>query len=193
MNKNPLRTSFLASLMLAAGSFVPALAQDKSFPDTPLQIAASRPAANIMFILDDSGSMAWDYMPDEMSSSEHYRKNPWINPLAYDSKRTYRTWRSHDGTPMTGGTSYTDVYADNARLRTARNLRNGTEVFFYPKNESLPKGDTSDSNYYRFSISFDRQGRGTVTRCESRNSWNISISWDQNCHGGAASPIWAVA
>lgn len=185
MNKKVIHSSLLAALVVAVGALLPAAqAQGKSFPDTPLQIAASRPAANIMFILDDSGSMAWDYMPDGMNSNELYRKNPWVNPLAYDSTRTYRTWRSHDGTPMTGGTSYASVYSDNARLRTTRNLRNGTEVFFYPKNTSLAKGDTTHSNYYRFSISFDWRGSGTVTRCESRTSW-FSVTWDSNCQTGA--------
>ena len=174
MTKTSLLTSALLGLA-CLGLAQPVAAQ--SFPDTPLQVSASRPAANIMFILDDSGSMAFDYMPDNLSSSEFYRLNPWHNVLAYDSKRTYRTWRSHDGTPMTGGTSYTSVYADDARLRTNRNLRSYTTVFYYPINDSVPRGNTSVSNYYRYTITFDWLGRGSVTRCEARNANN----WNKDC------------
>lgn len=156
------------------------LAHGQSFPDTPLQVSASRPAANIMFILDDSGSMAFDYMPDNLSNHEFYRRNPWHNALAYDSKRTYRPWRSHDGTPMTGGTSLDSVYGDDSRLRSTRDMRNGGMVFYYPVNDSVPRGSTRLSDYYRYTVSFDWWGRGTVIRCQPRNQNN----WNLNCQTG---------
>ena len=36
----------------------------------PLAQAASGVKPNIMFILDDSGSMAWDYLPDYVNDSQ---------------------------------------------------------------------------------------------------------------------------
>lgn len=178
------KTSFSASVLVGLLGMAVALpAASQSFPDTPLQISASRPAANIMFILDDSGSMAWDYMPDGMSSSAFYRRNPWINPLAYDSTRDYRTWRDHEGTPMTGGTNFNAVYSDNARLRGSSNLRSSSQVFFHPINASVPRGSTNVSHYYQYTISHGLWGLGsaTVTRCQGRNI----NSWNQNCQTGA--------
>lgn len=50
---------------------------------------------NVMFVLDDSGSMAWDYMPDNARfgtsaySSVYGRRAAQCNGLAYDPTKTY--------------------------------------------------------------------------------------------------------
>ena len=48
--------AFLATLISLPGAAV-------NVPDVPLQSGAAYPPANIRFILDDSGSMEWDFMP----------------------------------------------------------------------------------------------------------------------------------
>ena len=179
-------TTYTTLLMVLMGSLVSAnaLAQS-SFPDTPLQTSANKPAANIMFILDDSGSMEFDYMPDGMSSSDFYRKNWNINPLAYNPSKTYEPWRNHDGTKMTGGQSYTAAYSDLSRAQTARNLWNDYIIFYSPKTASVARGNTTQSNYYEYAIYVDR-GTQYYTRCEYRNS---SSGWSNNCvSGNAARP-----
>src|SRR3546814_12638711 len=45
----------MATLAVSSGHAV-------EIPDLPLQTGAAYPPANVMFILDDSGSMAWRYM-----------------------------------------------------------------------------------------------------------------------------------
>ena len=170
-------TTILATILL--GSMSHAHAQ-RSFPDTPLQTSANKPAANIMFILDDSGSMEFDYMPDGMSSSDFYRKNWNINPLSYNPNKTYEPWRNHDGTKMTGGTSYTAAYSDLSRAANARNLTNDYIIFYSPKSATLAKGNTTKSNYYEYAIYTDR-GTQYYTRCEYRNS---SSGWTNNCVSG---------
>src|SRR5678816_3213157 len=48
-----------------------------TFPAVPLQSGAAYPPANIMFILDDSGSMQWDFMPGAFGPAEV----PAVSPL----------------------------------------------------------------------------------------------------------------
>ncbi|MEY2690237.1 MAG: hypothetical protein RL375_4437 [Pseudomonadota bacterium] len=57
-----------ALLMLALGLFTarPASADVTDIANVPLGTATITAKPNVMFILDDSGSMGWDFMPDEM-------------------------------------------------------------------------------------------------------------------------------
>jgi len=83
-----------------------------SIPDDPLTTAA-RIAPNILFILDDSGSMAFDYMPDSIPSttSPNVARYAYTrNTLSYNPATTYRPWMLADGSRMTGGTSFNAVY-----------------------------------------------------------------------------------
>ena len=61
--------TFFATLVAAPGYAV-------DIPNVPLQSQAEYPPANVMFILDDSGSMAWDFMPGAKSSSEIPKTSP---------------------------------------------------------------------------------------------------------------------
>src|SRR5688572_9706613 len=71
-----------------------------SFPDYPLQTGGGSLPPNIMFILDDSGSMAWGFMPGAQSSDESALNNQTSpsriglktyvhNRLYYDPATTY--------------------------------------------------------------------------------------------------------
>lgn len=113
-----------------------------TIPDDPLT-TGSRVAPNILFILDDSGSMAWRNMnnrdveeisgpggfsstPDRdgitqgtsrtsetTSDSAMYMQNYATNTLYYNPAITYQTWIDADGNRVTGGTSYTSVYSSD--------------------------------------------------------------------------------
>ena len=146
----------------------------QSFPDVPLQTSTNSPAANIMFILDDSGSMAFDYMPDGLTDEVFYKKNYSLNPLAYNPNKTYTTWKNYDQTNITGGTSYTSAYNDNSRLQTAINLSSNNQVFFGLKSGSL--GNTTKSNYYQYTISY-KSSKYSIERCE----YTSGSTWDKNC------------
>jgi len=55
---------------------------------------------NVMFILDNSGSMASDYMPDDMSDNSKYGfKSTRCNGLAFDPSYAYTPPVYSDGTP----------------------------------------------------------------------------------------------
>ena len=181
-----MNTSFKRSLVTLGllGLLAPVARAQQSFPDVPLQTSANSPAANIMFILDDSGSMEWDYMPDGLNSSEFYRKNYSLNPLAYNPNKTYAPWKNHDQSDMTGGMNYTSVFGDASRLTGNTNLRNSTQVFYKLINENN-FGSTSSSNYYRYTLTYEGSGwwgyNMVITRCEYRNA---DQGFNRNCVTG---------
>jgi type IV pilus assembly protein PilY1 len=95
---------------------------DIAIPDDPLTTAA-RVAPNILFILDDSGSMAFDTMPsaqvgnicrrssNKCISGSDITDDTYVgNTLYYNPAVIYQPWMQADGTRMTGGTSYSAAY-----------------------------------------------------------------------------------
>lgn len=112
------------------------------FPDQPLT-TGNRVAPNILFILDDSGSMAWANInnqdisaitgpggfsstPDangvsngtsvtteSTGNSRMYMQSYATNSLYYNPAITYQPWLMPNGNRMTDGTSYTAVYSDD--------------------------------------------------------------------------------
>lgn len=111
-------------------------------PDDPLTTAA-RVAPNILFILDDSGSMAWRNMnnqdvteitgsggfssrPDAngvstgtsvtsetLDNSRMYMQSYATNTLYYNPAVTYKPWMDADGNRLTGGTDFTAAYSSD--------------------------------------------------------------------------------
>ena len=158
-------------------------------PDDPLTTGA-RVAPNILFILDDSGSMAFDYMPDDAPTG--FRRQSYAsNTLYYDPSKTYEPWMGADGNRLTGGTSFNAVYGSFNRVgggtinlfssSSCRNYNNNTDAtndeyssggtrvcggvdattFYVPKT-AANAGSSSQSDYYRFQIHSD----GAVIRSE---------------------------
>lgn len=86
-------------LALAAAWSVPAAAS--SLADAPLFTGSSTAIKpNLMFILDDSGSMQWDFMPDAADTLNRLkfgRTSAQCNGLAYDPDQTYPAPWTVDG------------------------------------------------------------------------------------------------
>ncbi|MCD9086517.1 PilC/PilY family type IV pilus protein [Stenotrophomonas sp. SY1] len=110
-------------------------------PDDPLTTAA-RVAPNILFILDDSGSMAWrnmnnrdvsaitgassfestpdrdgvtngtSYTSESTENAAMYMQGYATNSLYYNPAVDYLPWMQADGTRVTGGQSFTAAYSD---------------------------------------------------------------------------------
>lgn len=104
-----------------------------SLPDTPIQTNNGVPP-NIMFILDDSGSMDDNFMPDTIANTT---PNPNINRLTYTLNTiyynpgvTYRTWQQADGSYMPTA-PYTAAFNDTALATTPIDLGNATDRDFY--------------------------------------------------------------
>jgi type IV pilus assembly protein PilY1 len=142
-----------AALVAAPGAAV-------TVPDLPLQTGTAYPPANIMFILDDSGSMNFVAMPRDVKDDgdgtnygavqDGLNDNPTDrsylnNSLYYDPRNTYLAWMTDAGSRMTGGRDVTAVFTSWDQATTAsgtRDLRDNPEGFFY-----VPKaGVTSSTN-----------------------------------------------
>src|SRR5690606_8705166 len=88
--------------LLAALVAAPAQAVD--VPDLPLQTGSAYPPANVMFILDDSGSMVFEAMPSDTSSLDDdvEDKSAIHNTIYYDPSVDYLAWMTSSGTRMAG-------------------------------------------------------------------------------------------
>ena len=178
----PVAITFLATLLA-----VPV--QAVTIPNLPLQTGTAYPPANVMFILDDSGSMVFEKMPSDEASSgltDTVSDKSYVNnTIYYNPNTTYLPWMTAAGTRMTGGTSYTSAYADlslasgtinlssSSSCRSVdrngssnRNVCGGTQTFFVPKAGAT--NYTSNSNFYRYQIPSGgtdviRSEYGTVT------------------------------
>lgn len=94
MKRSRLRT--LRKHLVVAGIALPGIAAHAALTDIANSPMASSSASavkpNLMFILDDSGSMAWDYVPDAASnfdSGEYGSRSKHCNGLAYNPAITY--------------------------------------------------------------------------------------------------------
>jgi type IV pilus assembly protein PilY1 len=176
-----------AAFMFAATLLALPVNAGITLPTDPLT-TASRVPPNILFILDDSGSMTNNYMPDNVPdttapnvSDQAYTRNT----VYYNPATTYQPWTLPSGSLMTGGTSYTSVYSDPnyvtysgagplgqgtiATTSGTRDLSATTQTFYVPKDpantSSAYLGD--GRNYYRYQIidgaSVERSEYGTVS------------------------------
>lgn len=166
---SPIAAAFAATLISLPGGAV-------SIPNTPLQSGASFPAPNVMFILDDSGSMSFTYMPDSVPSvspsniaSLAYTRNT----VSYNPSTTYKAWikANTDNTfsRYTGGLAYNAAYASfNLASGSTINLGNsascstqeqngtdksvcgGVQTYYVPKDGATDMAATA--SYYRYQI-----------------------------------------
>lgn len=158
-----------------------------TIPNLPLQTGTAYPPANVMFILDDSGSMVFEKMPDDDSSlGDNVDDKSYVNnTIYYNPNETYLPWMTASGSRLTGGTSYDAAYADlslasggtidlasSSSCRTVdrngsnRTICGGTQTYFVPKTGAT--NYSSDSNFYRYQLrNIPDDGLGTrVVRSE---------------------------
>ena len=160
-------------------------------PTEPLTTSARIPP-NVLYILDDSGSMGNDYMPDVISemrlpvtsgtgtniARQTYIKN-WIY---YNPATTYQPWVDSSGVEMTGGLSYSSVYTNNDLLTGSKDLSDSDQSFYVPKDASrTDDAYLSDAaNYYRYQIRTD----GRVIRSEWVYGGGDEGLRNSGCSGG---------
>lgn len=171
-----------------------------TIPDYPLLSTSKRIPANILMVLDDSGSMAWEYMPDDDPLKQGWDysfslKNYNINPLAYNPGKAYQPWMNWNNTRLTGGQDYFSVYtddtltknADDSRLSSTGSLKSSSwrVLFYVPKNSSLASGDKDPRNYYEYSVKYSGS-TPTFQRCSETSS--SDYSFDNSCTSGVSTP-----
>lgn len=174
--KKSLRSQRLKSKLLAGcGAFFASLlaipvdaAVSTGFPQHPLQVGTNSVAPNIMFILDDSGSMNFVAMPNEVSRAvDNYlgarrglEDNPTDrsyvhNTIYYNPNKTYEPWRtsSMDLDARLGDADITNVTNHPSLLSgtgTMFSLVGHDDGVFYVPNRVDP--GTTASNYTRYRI-----------------------------------------
>ncbi|MGH8052188.1 MAG: PPC domain-containing protein, partial [Arenimonas sp.] len=147
-----------------------------SIPDSPLQSSSTIPP-NIMFILDDSGSMAETFMaaPEATSDTEPTTNAPDIgqltyarNGIYYDPATTYTAWNDYLGTGnYVADVTYAAAYSSPTLATVASgtiNLGSSVRTYYVPKdltNKTLTYLN-APTNYWRYQILTD----GRVVRSE---------------------------
>lgn len=172
------------ALTLAVGS-----AHAIDIPNLPLQTGAAYPPANVMFILDDSGSMVFEAMPDDDSSlGDAIDDKAYVNnTIYYNPAVDYLPWMTADGTRMGGGLSWSAAYADLSlasgvtidlgddascvrvdRNGSGRQVCGGVQTFFVPKPGATDLGD--NASFHRYQIR-DIRGDGSAVPRVVRSEW----------------------
>lgn len=99
----------LSALLLGMGLLPGAQGAVTDLASSPLQTsAATLVKPNIFYVLDNSGSMVWDFMPDWVSSygeSDWLARNPAFNGVYYDPAITYAPPMRYDGSSYNSMTS----------------------------------------------------------------------------------------
>jgi type IV pilus assembly protein PilY1 len=114
-------TAVLCALLCLAGLVPGAAAQTTDISTSPLVTAAPNAVKpNIMFILDDSGSMGRDYMPDDAGFAEgkYGRNAAQCNGLAYNPTIIYDVPVDASGNNLAAGAYVVKVPGDLPNIRT---------------------------------------------------------------------------
>lgn len=148
-----------------------------TLPTDPLTTGARIPP-NVLLILDDSGSMANDYMPDDVPKTSNgpgdiSKQTYTRNSIYYNPATVYRPWVSAAGVERTDGLDYTAVFDDTINSypdTKTKSLAASTQTYYVPK-DLTNKTETylaNGSNYYRYQILSSTSGTyaGQVIRSE---------------------------
>ncbi|MFV0664522.1 pilus assembly protein [Denitromonas sp.] len=97
---------------LALFSAIQANAASLAISQVPLYLGGTV-EPNIMFVLDDSGSMDWSFMPDDIYSYHNTKraKSSYYNKIYYDPTATYLPPLDQDGVSL-GNSSFTAAWKD---------------------------------------------------------------------------------
>lgn len=158
-----------------------------SLPDVPMQTNNGVPP-NLWFILDDSGSMAWDFMPGPFNNTGVPATTPIAiqlqtytrNTIYYNPSVTYRPWQLTDGSYMADA-PYNAAFGDNNFATTPIDLGLAVRTFHVPLATITDFADARQ--YTRYNLRTD----GTAQSCV----WNASTNNFTTCVNNVATFTWA--
>ena len=113
---------------------------------------------NLLYIHDDSGSMYWSFMPDDVSSSRGRRRTRWsgFNTVYYDPAVIYLPPRNHLGNSL-GDASFTSAWFNGYMLdasgmhnSTTVNLSTSFQATWYYVGDLEYEGTVQPAYYYRY-------------------------------------------
>ena len=134
-----------AGIGILMGTALSAQAAITDISSSPLVSSASTSVLpNILFILDDSGSMDWSYMPDwANTSNQTLFRNSDFNGVAYNPAITYTPPTAYN----TDGTIDTTSYPSQTGLSTSTGASSATKPNWQAvKNDGFGVQSTSTSN-----------------------------------------------
>ncbi len=134
-----------------------------TFPNNPLITGGEGIPPNILFILDDSGSMAEQIMPADGGNTlvDNPSERSYVNnTIFYNPAKTYRPWRTAS-TTLTDRKAEADfrnvstdlMSGDSPAANAGRDLRGSTESYFYVPKVANPGTAASDYDKYRIASS----------------------------------------
>ncbi|HEX5311426.1 pilus assembly protein [Aquabacterium sp.] len=126
------RAAWVACAIVATTAALPVGAGVTDLASQPLATTPSVQAKpNLLFILDNSGSMDSDYMPDDMSSTGTYGyRSAQCNGVAYDPNMTYNPPLRADGSSYDNA-SFTAAYSDGYDTTSTKSSLDGKYYFVY--------------------------------------------------------------
>lgn len=140
---------------------------------TPLTVAKPLPP-NIWFILDDSGSMGSNYMPQGLSSNGVTRSAYTRNSIFYNPHVNYQPWHYEDGSLMPNAdkksvsNNLDRVFDEKTnKILDPLNLTDSNQCFHSPISTQI--GDTNNNNsLYRYRLNkINTAGQLTASRCSA--------------------------
>lgn len=146
MRRTQLRFGFVASLLtglLLASNASAAVTSPLDLATIPLSNSPTVSIEpNLLFILDDSGSMGWDYMPDWANSSdETQRRNASYNTIAYNPAIRYQPPVNFTAAGLT-----TSTYPSQTGMTQETGAHNSYSKPNWRRVKSNPFTSTSTSN-----------------------------------------------
>ena len=153
MKNNPIFTEQLFKLLLALSWALPAvaLAANVLLANKPLVNSSTSDALpNLMFVIDNSGSMASDFTPDWAGSSNPIlRKNPAYNTQYYNPNILYTPAVTFDGTsmgnqPANGLAVENEVTETGATKNGTTNLAGSANYYAFVPGEYCKTQDLTD-------------------------------------------------
>lgn len=152
-------------------------------PDQPLT-TGNKVAPNVLFILDDSGSMAFNYMPDTVPNTSTPDVSDLAytrNTLSYNPAVTYESWTKADGNRMPNA-SYDRAYGSfNLVGGTTINLGSAASCkrFNYNNNSTTDEPTSGGTNVcggvQTFHVPKDTEETGASYLADGKNYYRYQI------------------
>ncbi|MES2183633.1 MAG: PilC/PilY family type IV pilus protein [Pseudomonadota bacterium] len=209
-----------ALLLSGVGAALPSAAAVTDIGAEPVITQANVTAKpNLLFLLDNSGSMAWDFMPDDMgdtgsgtgtSTAYGYRASQ-CNGVAYDPTYTYTPPLTSTGSSYSNAT-FTGAWNDGYVGGTSTTNLSGSTTTSDTSSTSNTTGTgsksfaVSDSSFYSGSFvigtaatitgsSGSRTMSGAVTAWTntSGNNWTLTVNVTSASGTASASTSWTVS
>lgn len=165
--------------LLALGLMAPALSAVTDLATSPLETSSGTSVKpNILYVLDNSGSMVWDFMPDwagDYAGNDPLVRNSRFNGVYYDPAITYTPPLKYDGTSypsMTAANTSTwkSVPYDGFGAMSTGNIPNtGTDNLFTNQYSGSTQDLTSQAYYYTF-VAGEYCTAANLRTCNTQNA-----------------------